>query len=125
MIDQVALRTHCLGLTGVYEDFPFGPDVAVYKVQGKMFAYIPRDDREASITLKCDPVEAELLREMYRCITPGYHMNKKHWNTIVINGEIDEARILEMIDDAYWLVRQKLKKADRAALQTMEAPDSN
>lgn len=114
------LRDFCLNLTGAVEDFPFGPDAAVFKVKNKMFALIPVDVKPPSISLKCDPIEAVLLREMYEAVQPGYHLSKKHWNTVTVDGEIPDARIYEMIEDSYTLVRKKLTKKDRQALETLE-----
>lgn len=120
MLDRNALRDYCLSMTGAYEDFPFGPDVAVLKVKGKMFALLPLDESPQSISLKCDPVEAALLRQNYESVTPGYHLNKKHWNTVTVDGEIEDERVKEMMEDSYILVRQKLKKVDRLALEKEE-----
>lgn len=114
------LRDFCLQQTGAVEEFPFGPDAAVFKVMGKMFALIPVATAPLSISLKCDPVEAVMLREMYAAVIPGYHMNKKHWNTVTVDGEIPDERIYEMIEDSYTLVRKKLKKAERQELDAME-----
>lgn len=120
MLNRQDLRTYCLSMTGAYEEFPFGPEAAVFKVKGKMFALIPVDDDPTSISLKCDPVEAVMLRQNYASVQPGYHMNKKHWNTVSITGDIPDSNIYEMIEDSYILVRQKLKKADRKALEDEE-----
>ncbi|MDQ7035149.1 MAG: MmcQ/YjbR family DNA-binding protein [Anaerolineae bacterium] len=114
----------CLSLSGAVEEFPFGPDAAVYKVRGKMFALIPVAADPPTISLKSDPVEAEMLREMYIAVQPGYHLNKKHWNTVTVDGEIPEAQIIEMIDDSYTLVRQKLSKKEQKVLQALEQDES-
>ena len=120
MFTRDALRSYCLSMTGAYEEFPFGPDAAVYKVKSKMFALIPVDSDPLSINLKCDPIEAIILRQNYEAVQPGYHMNKKHWNTVRIDGEIDDERIQEMVEDSYILVRQQLKKVDRLELEATE-----
>lgn len=120
-MNRTALHEYCLSLTGAYEDFPFGPEVAIYKVKGKMFALLPVDANPPSISLKCDPVEAIIMRQNYDSIQPGYHLNKKHWNTVVVDGEIEDTRIREMIEDSYILVRQKLKKNERLELEKEEA----
>ncbi|MEL6403961.1 MAG: MmcQ/YjbR family DNA-binding protein [Chloroflexota bacterium] len=118
------LRAQCLCMTGVYEDFPFGEEVAVFKVKNKMFAYVPLDNDPPTITMKCDPVEAVQLRKQYASVQPGYHMNKKHWNTITVDGELDEVHIRELIEDAYILVRKKLRKSDRLELEELDnTPD--
>ena len=113
------LCAHCLHMTGAYEDFPFGAEVAVFKVKNKMFAYVPLDD-PPTVTMKCDPIEATLLRKQFSSVQPGYHMNKKHWNTITVDGELDDAYIKELIEDAYILVRKKLRKSDQTDLLAME-----
>ena len=120
MLDSNGLRDYCLSMTGAYEEFPFGPDAAVYKVKHKMFALIPVDVPTPSISLKCDPVEAVILREHYESVQPGYHLNKKHWNTVTVNGEVEDERLKEMIEDSYILVRKKLKKAERLDLEKLE-----
>ena len=112
------LRAYCLQQTGAVEEFPFGPQAAVYKVMGKMFALVPVDE-PASISLKCDPEWAMLLRENYEAVQPGYHLNKKHWNTISSDGTVPDDEVLEMIRHSYALVVKSLKKADREALQKM------
>jgi predicted DNA-binding protein (MmcQ/YjbR family) len=124
MMNRNDLCDACLNLTGTVEEFPFGPDVAVFKVSGKMFAMIPVVADPPSISLKCDPVEAEMLRKMYNAVQPGYHLNKKHWNTVTIDGEIPDERIIEMIEDSYTLVRQKLSKKTQQVLQSLEQDDS-
>lgn len=107
------LRQHCLALTGAYEDFPFGEGIAVYKVMGKMFGIIS----DNGISLKCEPLLAQLLREKYDAVTPGYHLNKKHWNSIEINGTVPDDEMVELIEHSYELVVSKLRKADREKLQ--------
>ena len=121
MLNRTALRDYCLSMTGAYEEFPFGPQAAVFKVKGKMFALIPVDENPQTISLKCDPVEATILRQNYKAVIPGYHLNKKHWNTVTINADVDDERIREMMEDSYILVRQKLKKKERLELEKEEA----
>ena len=118
------LRDFCLSLTGAVEDFPFGIDVAVFKVKGKMFALLPVIADPLTISLKSDPIEAVMLREMYKSVQPGYHLNKKHWNTVTLNGEIPDTQVCEMIEDSYTLVRQTLTRKDQKALQALEDNDS-
>ena len=120
MLNRNALMEFAMKMTGAYQEFPFGPQAAVYKVRGKMFALIPIVEEPPSVSVKCDPVEAIMLREMYKAVIPGYHLSKKHWNTVYVDGEIPDDRILEMIEDSYLLVRQKLPKKDRQALADME-----
>lgn len=121
MLTRDALRDFCLSMTGAYEEFPFGPQAAVYKVKAKMFALIPVDENPQTLSLKCDPIEAAILRQNYESVIPGYHLNKKHWNTVTANSDVDDERIMEMIEDSYILVRQKLKKKERLALEKEEA----
>jgi predicted DNA-binding protein (MmcQ/YjbR family) len=120
MLNRQSLCDYCLSLTGAYEEFPFGPEAAVYKVKGKMFALIPVDANPPSISIKCDPIEAAILRENYNAVQAAYHMNKKHWNTVISDGELENEHLREMIEDSYILVRQKLKKSDRLALENEE-----
>ena len=89
---------------GATEEFPFGPSAMVFKVRGKMFALIAVQDTPLRINLKCDPELALHLRAAYRAVQPGYHMNKKHWNTITLDGSLPNEEILTMIDDSYDLV---------------------
>ena len=99
------------------EDFPFGPDVYVYKIKGKMFATLGTEQGIARMNLKCDPDEAVFLRDMFDAVLPGYHMNKTHWNTVVLDGSIPRGEIERMIDRSYGLVVKKLPKPDRTALE--------
>jgi len=108
-------RDYCLKKPGVTEEFPFGPETLVFKVVGKMFALTNIDHFE-SINLKCDPEKAVALREKYPFVRPGYHMNKKHWNTIMMNDLLNDQLIFEWIDDSYELVVDGLTKKDRERL---------
>lgn len=100
-------REHCIKKEGVTEEFPFGENTLVFKVSGKMFA-LTDVDLFTSINLKCDPEKAVLLREHYNAVQPGYHMNKKHWNTIVMDGTIPDPLIFQWIDHSYDLVFESL-----------------
>lgn len=113
------LHKTLLNKKGTTEETPFGPEALVYKVMGKMFALIAWEENPLRITLKCEPDFALVLRAKYPAITPGYHMSKKHWNTIMLDGSIPEDEILEMIDDSYALVVKKLKKVDREKLANL------
>jgi len=106
----------CLGEPGAVEDYPFGDGVAVCKVAGKMFALIPLDGDPESISLKCDPDRAAWLRRRYPAITGGYHLNKRHWNTVVLDGSVPDDEVLDLIDHSYELVVARLPKATRTAL---------
>ena len=97
-------------------DFPFDDITPVFKVMNKMFALISIDSDPLRMNLKCDPDEAQALRSLHKAIIPGYHMNKRHWNSIILDGSIPEPLIDEMIDHSYELVVKGLKKADREQL---------
>ncbi|KQO10633.1 MmcQ/YjbR family DNA-binding protein [Paenibacillus sp. Leaf72] len=105
---------YCLGKKGAFEDYPFGPEALVMKVEGKMFALIS-DDRK-SISLKCDPIIAENLREQHAAVIPGYHMNKKHWNTVLLDGSLEQEEVESMITHSYELVVKSLPKAVRESI---------
>ena len=114
-IDEV--REYCLQLPEVTEGFPFGEGVLVFKVAGKMFLASNLDAYPASCNLKCEPSRAVELREEYDGIKPGWHMNKKHWNTILLDGTVPSTLIEEMLDHSYELVVGSLKKADRERIR--------
>jgi len=107
------IREYCLSKENVEEDLPFGPDVLVYKVDGKIFLLVSFDEDPLQFNVKCDPDLAVELREEYSCVIPGYHMNKKHWNTIVWDGSISDNLIRELIDHSYNLVVASLPKKQR------------
>jgi predicted DNA-binding protein (MmcQ/YjbR family) len=111
-----SFRAHCLSKTGATEGTPFGPDNIVFKVRGKMFALLALDEVPPRVNLKCDPDLALELRDRYEQVEPGYHMNKKHWNTVVLDGGIPEREVRKMIDHSYDLVVQSLPKSKRKAL---------
>ncbi len=115
-MNLIALRNHCLAKPGVTEERPFGPETLVFKVMGKMFALTGDEPQPRSINLKADPDEALALRAEFEGVLPGYHMNKKHWNTVLLQADVPEVSICEMIDDSYFLVVNRLPKADRAAI---------
>ncbi|MEY2830057.1 MAG: hypothetical protein RIQ33_1915 [Bacteroidota bacterium] len=105
-----SIREYCLQKEGGTEHMPFGPSVAVYKVNHKMFCLISLDEIPTTINVKCDPEYAIELREKYTSVIPGYHMNKKYWNTIIIDGSIPSKIVKQFIDDSYQLIVQKGKK---------------
>jgi predicted DNA-binding protein (MmcQ/YjbR family) len=115
-MERDELRAHCLSKPGAWEGFPFGDDVAVYKVGSKIFALIPVRGR-ASISLKCSPTWALLLRDTYPAVTPGYHLNKRHWNTVGLDGSIPDGEIIEMIDHSYDLVFKSLTRKERDEIE--------
>jgi predicted DNA-binding protein (MmcQ/YjbR family) len=115
-MNPAGLRGHCLSLAGAEETFPFGPETSVFKVAGKMFALSQLDADSLRVSLKCEPDLAEALREAHAAVIPGYHLNKRHWNTVIVDGSLSDEDIREMIDDSYDLVVSKLPSARRRAL---------
>jgi predicted DNA-binding protein (MmcQ/YjbR family) len=110
------LRRCCLDKPGAVEDFPFGEQVSVFKVAGKMFALSDLDGLPLEISVKCDPDLAEALRTQHSAVRAGYHLNKRHWNTVTLDGSIDDNEIRDMIQDSYDLVAAKLTRAERENL---------
>lgn len=106
---------YCLSKPGVTDEFPFDNNTLVFKVMGKMFA-LTGVDNFVSINLKCDPELAIELRERYRAVNPGYHMNKTHWNTVTVNDDASDKMVREWIDHSYHLVVKSLTKKQREAL---------
>jgi predicted DNA-binding protein (MmcQ/YjbR family) len=111
-MDLARFREYCLGKPNATEETPFGPDTLVFKVGGKIFAITSLDEVPARANLKCDPDLALELRDRYEEVRPGYHMNKKHWNTVDIESRIPDAEIRQMIDHSYKLVIKGLPKPD-------------
>jgi predicted DNA-binding protein (MmcQ/YjbR family) len=103
---------------GAVEDYPFGDAVAVFKVADRMFALVPLGESPGSVSLKCDPGLAIDLRARYDAIRPGYHLNKRHWNTVTLDGSVPDEEVLELIDHSYDLVVARLSKAQRDRLIT-------
>jgi len=117
-MDFEATRAYLAGKPEAVEDYPFGPEVLVLKIAGKMFATLSETPGHAArMNLKCDPDEAVMLRDIFPSVLPGYHMNKRHWNTIVLDDSIPAGEIERMIDNSYSLVVAGLTKAQRQALQ--------
>jgi predicted DNA-binding protein (MmcQ/YjbR family) len=110
------LRQCCLQKQGAVEEFPFGDQVSVFKVAGKMFALSDLDGLPLEVSLKCDPDLAEALRSQHTAIRAGYHLNKRHWNTVTLDGSIDDDEIQDMIQDSYDLVATKLTRVQREDL---------
>ncbi|GAA1355759.1 MmcQ/YjbR family DNA-binding protein [Arthrobacter rhombi] len=121
-MDNASFSTACLALAGAYEDHPFGPEITVFKVAGrpggraKMFALLWDGSDPAHANLKCEPDLADQLRTVHPEITPGYHMSKKHWNTVRCTGSVDDAMARDLIEDSYDLVVESLPQADRKRL---------
>jgi predicted DNA-binding protein (MmcQ/YjbR family) len=112
------LRDYCLGLKGATECLPFDDVTLVLKVQGKMFALIPLDTTETTISLKCDPEKAIVLREKFNAVVPAWHFNKKHWNTVYIDASISTEQLCEWIQHSYQLVVAGLPKKLREELMS-------
>jgi predicted DNA-binding protein (MmcQ/YjbR family) len=110
------LRAHCLSFAGAEETFPFGPENSVFKVGGKVFALSRLDESPLRVSLKCEPALAEQLRQAHGAVIPGYHLNKRHWNTVIIDGSLPDAMIREMVEDSYDLIVSKLPRARRIVL---------
>lgn len=125
-MDVEWLRAACLGLAGAYEDYPFGPEIAVFRVRvpggaappgpGRIFALVRVEVEPLSISLKCDPALAVQLRSAHPEITGAWHLNKKHWNGVRLDGTLDEGMLRDLIEDSYDLVVSSLPAVQRAAL---------
>lgn len=108
-MDVVSFREYCLSKPNVTESLPFDDNTLVFKLNGKMFALVDIEPGE-SCNLKCDPERAEELRSQYQAIIPGFHMNKKHWNTILLQNDVNDGLLKELIDHSYSLVFYKFSK---------------
>jgi predicted DNA-binding protein (MmcQ/YjbR family) len=125
-MDAAALRGICLGFPGAFEDYPFGPDTAVFKVRAarlgdaghgaKMFALSAMDPRDFTVSLKCEPALAEQLRSAHPEITGAWHLNKRHWNGVRLDGELPDAMIRDMVEDSYDLVVATLSRRQQMQL---------
>lgn len=110
-------KAYCLSKKGAVQDFPFDDETLVFKVGGKMFALTSINSKVFWISLKCDPFLAVALRDEYEAIKPGYHLNKRHWNTVIVDGSIPEDKLLFMIDMSYSLVYRGLTKRERMSIE--------
>jgi predicted DNA-binding protein (MmcQ/YjbR family) len=115
-MNPAELRNHCLTYGGAEETFPFGSRTSVFKVAGKMFALSELGADSLRVSLKCEPALATALRETHAAVIPGYHLNKTHWNTVILDGSLPEETVRDMIEDSYDIVVSKLPRADRRAL---------
>jgi predicted DNA-binding protein (MmcQ/YjbR family) len=115
-MDSSELRRWCLRQPGAIEDFPFGPEHSVFKVARKMFALSALDRAPLEVSVKCEPELAVGLRESYPAIRPGYHLNKRHWNTITLDGSLPDKLVRDLIEDSYDLVVSALPKRTREQL---------
>ena len=118
-MDYDALCNYLIAKPGARRDMPFGPDALVFKVLDKMFALVAWQADPLTVSLKADPVDAMILRKQYKAVKPGYHMNKKHWNTVTLDGSIPDEDLRLMMDESYTLVVQGMTRADQAKLQEM------
>ena len=116
-MDGDELRDLCLEFPGSEQTFPFGPGTSVFKVAGKMFALSRLEAEPLAVSLKCEPALAEQLREAHAAIGPGYHLNKRHWNTVLLDGSLPAAMIRDLVEDSYDLVVSALPQARRRALR--------
>ncbi len=108
-----SVRAHMDSYRGATSGYPFGPGAQVYKVGGKMFGLIAENEQPLRVNLKCDPEAALQLRAGFEAIIPGYHMNKRHWNTVILDGTVPEPIVLEMFDDSYERVFASLTRTVR------------
>jgi predicted DNA-binding protein (MmcQ/YjbR family) len=116
VIDGEALRAWCLARAGVTEERPFGPETTVFKVEGKMFALGRLDSEPLEVSLKCEPELAEALRRDHDAVRPGYHLNKRHWNTVLCDGSLPDPMVVDMLEDSYDLVVSALPRRTRERL---------
>jgi predicted DNA-binding protein (MmcQ/YjbR family) len=115
-VNATELREHCLSFRGAIETFPFGPGNSVFKVEGKIFALSRLAGEPLRVSLKCEPGLAEQLRKTHPAVIPGYHLNKRHWNTVIIDGSLPDRTIADMIEDSYDLVLSALPRTRQRAL---------
>jgi len=111
-----ALKQMLLKKTGAAEDYPFGPGTMVIRVRRKMFALVGVDAEPLRVNLKCDPDDAQVLRTMYTSVKPGYHMNKEHWNTVILDGDVPAEILDKMIDESWRLVVSGLSRKNKDEL---------
>jgi predicted DNA-binding protein (MmcQ/YjbR family) len=116
------LRSYCLSFPGCEETFPFGPETSVFKVAGKVFALSRLAATPLHVSLKCDPLLAPQLRAAHPAVAPGYHLDKRHWNTVTIDGSLPKRMIRDMVEDSYDLVVSKLPQGRRRALGWLSEP---
>ncbi|MEJ2484193.1 MAG: MmcQ/YjbR family DNA-binding protein [Anaerolineales bacterium] len=114
------IKAYCLAKPGSSAGYPFGEGTLVFKVLDRMYALCSEDERPLRINLKCDPDDALALRAQYSAIIPGYHMNKKHWNSLIMDGSLQDSLVFELIDHSYQLVISKLSQAKQRKLKSIE-----
>ena len=118
------IEDYILSKPGATLEYPFGAETAVYKVMDKMFALIAEGKVPVRLNLKCDPLLAKTLRERYMSVQPGYHMNKKHWNSLILTGELSDQEVFDLVDLSYRLVTEGLSKEDQAKLGLEAVPEA-
>jgi len=106
---------------GAWDSYPFGEQWQVFKVKDKLFAVVAERQQRLSVNLKCDPAEAQMLRDIFPEVVAGYHMNKRHWNTVYLDGELPAGEVARMVENSWALVVKGLKKADREAIRLLQA----
>ena len=111
------VRNYFLSCPESYEDFPFGEEITIFKVKNKWFGLLVEREGNLQINLKCDPDEALILRDLFKSVLPGYHMNKKHWNTVFIGSDIDDSKLFELIDHSYLMVVKGFTKKLKQELE--------
>lgn len=116
MTDHEAIRLACLAQPHTTEDLPFGPEVLAFRIGGKIWGLLALDNQPPTLNLKCEPTRALELRAQHPAITPGYHMNKQHWNTLRLDGSLPDALVLELIAHSYALIRGSLPRRAQAEL---------
>ncbi len=126
-MDYTTTRNYLLSRPEAMEDFPFYPHVAVFKVCGKMYATLSMDKADdgssaAHMNLKCDPEEAQMLRDIFTAVKAGYHMNKRHWNTVILDGSVPDGEVQRMIDRSYGLVLKGMTRKQRLPLELKYSP---
>jgi len=119
-MNKEKIEKYLADLTGSEGSYPFGPEALVFKVMGKMFALVSQEEKVARVTLKCAPVDGALLVGQFESVVPGYHMNKKHWITIALTGELPEEMLIDLAQNSYELVVSKLTKADKEKLKEQQ-----
>jgi predicted DNA-binding protein (MmcQ/YjbR family) len=118
-MNRKQLRAYLLSRPEAVEDYPFRVPVPCFKIRGKVFAFLLDDEAVARVNLKCEPTEAQFLRQMFSAVRPAYHMNKTHWNTVLLDGSIPRGEIERMIDNSWALVVRGLPKRQRLALELL------
>jgi predicted DNA-binding protein (MmcQ/YjbR family) len=118
-VDYESLSDYLESKTAARRDMPFGTDTLVFKVLDRIFALVAWQEDPLTISLKADPIDAVILRKQYAAITPGYHLNKKHWNTVRLDGSVPDNEVRRMIDESYTLVVEKMTKAKQQQLRRM------